>query len=372
MSIFEVHVRSGQTTHNFGSTYNVQSVIFYDSIMLAPSVLRCPSYVYPHPGALPLSSSADSALLQTPTTSNWQRSQLTGRCLTFPISAYPSEMPTEFEMECPKGSYAPGQVARICRPCGITASDWFYVFEDSPAVLNLAEIEFLDGTFFYGRVELALQLVFDTHAPNSPDLSAVLSAQPGNRNFHNYCARTTKKQPRCASAEAESYADVWLGSGWGDRYKMRILHRTNWAILCIAGTTDCPSIPDPSKAGAFVCADPGELDESGSGMLRCVCKSGLCYTINQEYPAKSQLVNNQQGRSRLWFEVFDTTVPQTHADYVVQRGFLDLYLVADKASGMLHSYPSGRASKLNWFKFSPMSIDGSWSSADRTLTLSQV
>jgi len=42
-------------------------------------------------------------------------------------------------------------------------------------------------------------------------------------------------------------------------YRRRILDSVNWAILCLPGTPDCPSLPDPSVAGAFICQDPGAL-----------------------------------------------------------------------------------------------------------------
>jgi hypothetical protein len=171
-----VRATPGETTHNFGSTYRVVSVIFYGSIMLAPTTRTCPHFQYPSAGTAPLSSSTLSSghSLSQPSNTGWTRSDLryaekspklpikepyithkralrcpskrpthafaalSGACYTAPISTYPGELPEGENIQCPRQSYAPGMLARTCRPCGVTASEWFYVFEDSPAVLRSA------------------------------------------------------------------------------------------------------------------------------------------------------------------------------------------------------------------------------------------
>ena len=79
------------------------------------------------------------------------------------------------------------------------------------------------------------------------------------------------------------------------------------------------------------------------------------------------------GRSRLWFEIFEPS-----SGKVMQMGYMDISIAsAGNVTGNLYSYPSSVGCTLtdkrrcpNWFRFSPMTIAGSYNEGDgRRLTI---
>ena len=109
-------------------------------------------------------------------------------------------------------------------------------------------------------------------------------------------------------------------------------------------------------------------------MYRCVCTTGLCHAVNRAHTARSRLLAPSTGRSRLWFEVHDFD------GELVQRGHLDLYLAPDGSgntrpvSGYMYADPSwaDQTRSLNWFRFAPLAVQGTFSPATRQLRLSKV
>jgi len=373
MSTMTIWIRSAQTTSNLGSAYEVLSVIFYDSIMFQPIVLTCPSSSYPFPDGTQLPSTGLPDIAQPVAISTWQRSQLSngqdGLCYSNPISAYPIDRSEE--VACPNVTYGEGRFAPVCQPCGVTQSDWIYLFEDSPTVTTLSNIKFEDGLFFYGSAEMSMELIFGSHEPYSQANDAVMTANPGKSSVFAYCAHTDVAAAACAATSSDAFGGIWVPVGenekWGTQYKIRIVASTDKASMCLPGSEDCDSTEvAPNR---FVCVDPP--DTGIDNIVRCPCKRGLCYTVNGFQTASSRLLTAADGRSRMWFEVFNNKTEE-----VVQTGYLDLRVdppsgdnasVVRVATGFMHSYPASMGSKLNWFKFSPMKISGTYS--DKRLTL---
>ena len=377
MSSLALFIRSAQTTSNFGSAYRVETVIFYDSIMFQPTVMKtgdvftgCPSFSYPFPDTTQLPSTGLPAIAQPVAISTWQRDQLrNGQCYSSPIANYPSTMPSE--LTCPNATYGEGRFAPVCQPCGVTQSDFNYVFEDSPTVMTLSDIQIEDGLFFYGSAKLSMELDFVSQAPTSEESEADMTARQGRLSEFKYCAETSVAATECASTSAEAFGNIWVpavNEMWGSTYEMRIVSSTDKAVLCIPGTQDCASLEDANNPGQFACVDPSETGDDN--IIRCPCNTGLCYSVNGFRTATSKLVSAAAGRSRLWFQVVDTRVSASDPDAVVQMGYLDLYVTdGGVATGLMHSYPSSIESKLNWFRFSPMSISGTYKEDTRRLTL---
>ena len=132
------------------------------------------------------------------------------------------------------------------------------------------------------------------------------------------------------------------------------MNATENAILCLPGSLDCPSKPDQVEAGKFVCEQPAETD--ADGVLWCLCESGLCYEINAPQKAASRLLELLIGRVRLWYEVYSVSDPRT----VVEKGSMDLTVskTTGAVTGILYADPMSKGSKLNWFRFSPMILEG--------------
>jgi len=151
---------------------------------------------------------------------------------------------------------------------------------------------------------------------------------------------------------------------------MRIVEEAEDGIFCVPGTPDCPVTADKLLPGKFVCKDPGEIE---GDVTLCPCKSVLCYTINSLRRARSRNVSPEAGRSRLWFQVHDMLLPESDPARVLQNGYLDVYIgQGGEVSGQLHAYPKSRGGMLDWFRFSPMIIGGSFDSRSNTMLLSSV
>ena len=382
MSTLEIFMQTALSTKNYDSAYKVKTVIFYDSIMIQPRILSCPSFSYPYPSSVQLPGS--SVIPQPISIPNWDRTQLApamgGQCWTTPMAAYPDQLPVG-TLACPKTHYqatwlmapmclAPGGscVAPTCKPCSVTKDTWLYVFEDSPTTMTLSDIAFEDGAFFYGSVEMKMELVFDRFDPDSQDTNAVLTAQPGRESEFDYCAHTSVAASRCATRSEDAFSRSWVPpetTKWGKDYTIRIVEYTDNAVMCEPGTRDCPSVK--TAGSPSTCEDPGDPDEF-SAKTWCPCKTGLCYTVNSKRRARSRVINPTEGRVRLWWEIRD----QQGLGSVVQTGYIDLRLVGDVAGGMFYSYPPSLGGKLNWFIFSPMKISGTYDRALKRLTLTKL
>jgi hypothetical protein len=378
MSTLEIYIQTAMSTKNFNSAYKVKTVVFYQSIMFQPRIISCPSFSYPYPSSVPLPGSP--VIPQPISIPNWDRTKLSpamgGQCWTTPMAGYPDQLPSG-TLACPKTSYqatwlmapmclAPGAscVAPTCKPCGVTKDTWLYVFEDSPTTMTLSDIAFEDGAFFYGSVEMKMELDFREFDPDSQDILAVLRAEQGRESEFDYCAHTSVAASLCATRSEDAFRRSWVPPGttkWGNDYKITIVEYTDNAVMCEPGTLDCPTVAG-SAGSPSTCVDPGDVD----GMKTwCPCKSGLCYTVNSKRRAYSRLVNPTEGRVRLWWEIRD----QQGLGRVVQTGYLDLRLVNNVAGGMFYSYPPSLGSELNWFIFSPLKITGTYNRALKRLTL---
>jgi len=293
MSSLEVYVRSAVATENYNSAYKVRTIIFYDSIMFQPRILTCPSFSYPYPNAAQLPGAP--AMEQPISIPTWDRTQLGanmgGQCLTTPMQAYPDELPVG-SLACPNMTYAAGRKAPTCMPCFVTTGTWLYVFEDSPTTLTLSDIAFEDGAFFYGSVDLKLELEFGTHHPDAQDDAAVLTAQQGDLSKFDYCAHTSVASTSCASRSEDAFGNSWVppaNTQWGADYTMRIVASTDNAVMCKPGSLDCDTTSVGSGADRVDnCVDPGDVDDAGQTW--CPCKSGLCYTVNAPRNSQSRIV----------------------------------------------------------------------------------
>ena len=76
------------------------------------------------------------------------------------MATYPEKL-SEI-VSCPRN---PMTTHPTCRPCGVSRSDWFYVFEDSPTVMTLSGLTIQDSSFFYGSVQMSMELVFERDPP---------------------------------------------------------------------------------------------------------------------------------------------------------------------------------------------------------------
>jgi len=277
MSTLTIRIRTALGTTNTRSAYKVTTVINYESIMFQPKIKegRCPSFSYPYPDMtqVPLpEAQLPPAAQPISIAAGWQRSQLPsgqgGLCMTRPINTYPGQMPTV--IQCPRTLYSGNLSAPTCQACGVTSSDWFYVFEDAPTIMTLSNIKFEDGDFFYGSANMSLELIFDTHSPISQGLTPTLTAQPGSVSAFSYCAQTDVAARPCASERSETFNNIWVpaaGKAWGVNYKIRIVDSTSVAIFCTPGTTACPTTPSGG------CEDPSDTDLA-TGAPMCPCKSG--------------------------------------------------------------------------------------------------
>jgi hypothetical protein len=348
--------------------YEVSTVIYYEEIVYQPKVQLCPTFDYPYPNNNQLSGLP--YIDQPVRKAGWTRSDLqrmhSGLCWSNPVKSYPAQQPP---LSCKNASYSQTQYAPTCTLCGVTDSAWFYVLEDSPTVMTLSGMRFDDGSFFAGSAEMTMELLFGSHAPNSqasrPQFTAQSESVESCDTASCYCAFSLDPDPlkKCASSSLEAFNKIWVpetGTVLGKDYKIRIVNQTRQARMCKPGTADCPTRTTP-VTNIAECIDPGD----GTGdSIWCPCKSGLCYTVNSPTTASSRLVDASKGRSRLWFEMVESST-----GLIMQIGYFDLSvsLTENIATGYIHSYPSSMGCQLsnrqrcpNWFRFSPMSITGSY------------
>ena len=366
--------------------YSMTSVIYYDPVVNQPKIGVCPTMSYPYPSTTQLPSTGLPAISQpVGVAEGWSpvKDVMTkrqgGLCWSNPVASYPPAQPAPNKATCTNLSYFSTSTsndqafAPTCAPCAKTATSWFYVFEDSPTVLSLNEITFEDGSFFSGSAEVDFEVKFDTDSPTAEN-PASLSATQGNAASFKYCAHTLSESKKCASSPSEAFNNIWVpesGKTWGQDYQMRILNATNQGRFCKPGATcPCPGTSCPVN-GNECPSGPGSGDFFDNEE-HCPCNDGQCYTIN---PARTHMSRGLPGtgRSRLWFEIFETS-----SGKVMQMGYMDISIAsAGNVTGNLYSYPSSVGCTLtdkrrcpNWFRFSPMTIAGSYNEGDgRRLTI---
>jgi hypothetical protein len=249
--------------------------------------------------------------------------------------------------------------------------------------MQLSNIQFTDGNFFYGTVKMSMQLVFDQHPPFQaawlPPVSSKpnITAKTGNPDAFKYCASTDDTTKACASNAAETYGNTWVpeaNAAWGTTYQIRIVDSTNNAFVCAPGSEGCYDKGNPD--GGREC-----IDKEEPNTRLCPCRSGICFALNEARTLQSKILDLETGSSRLWFEIVDVRTSLT--SNVVQTGYIDLVVdtecpctkindrcqCAKQASGSLYAYPKSRGGLLNWFKFSPLVFNGTWLDENQTLTL---
>jgi len=165
LSTLEISVSDALERNEFGSAYRALTVIYYETIQAQPILNKCPTFSYPYPSSRQISLPAPGLpdLEQPVSIASWQPSQLQSEgpfCLSTPMATYPEKLP-EIDV-CPRN---PITTYPTCRPCGVSRSDWFYVFEDSPTVMTLSGLTIDDSAFFYGSVQMSMELVFERDAP---------------------------------------------------------------------------------------------------------------------------------------------------------------------------------------------------------------
>jgi hypothetical protein len=186
LSTLEIFVGDGVNRNEFGSAFRALTVIYYETIQAQPILNKCPTFSYPYPNSRQISLPAPGLpdLEQPVAIASWAASQLQSEgpfCFSTPMATYPEK--SSAIVSCPRD---PINTYPTCRPCGVSRSDWFYVFEDSPTVMTLSGLTIDDSSFFSGSVRMSMELVFERDPPTfereggsvSAVFSCVLAAVP--------------------------------------------------------------------------------------------------------------------------------------------------------------------------------------------------
>lgn len=246
------------------------------------------------------------------------------------------------------------------------------MYEDSTTALELQDFSFSDRMYFSGSVRMNFKLEFNVGAEPfredtvRPAEEQKQSAEPVETASWSYCADPLLGSS-CAPTSEEAFGGSWVpGSGeWGGaspKYAMRILGNTSHAVLCEAGSPDCPSCLTESE---LVFGDNGDLirDKDNVPIPFCPCKTAVCYTLNGFHRSNSRVIsgNGDLIKSRNWFEVYEVDNPTK----VEQIGFIELVLDTSGGgptypvhhSSTIYGYPMNRGSSFNWFRFSPLNLE---------------